>query len=700
MMPAQFDADQTPVWHSAPATDADLEQVAPGVGIERYRLECVLGEGTYGRVHLARQDILGRKVAVKILHRRHGSSKNEIRAFANEALILANLNHPGIVPVYDAGWTDDGFFFIVSRFVEGGDLSAFLARGRHAPEQSAQIVMAIADALDYAHSRGLVHRDIKPANVLIDPPARPLLTDFGVALRDKDFGRGPGLVGTPAYMSPEQARGEGNRVDGRSDIFSLGVVFYELLTGMRPFGGKSQQELLSQVIRAEVQPPRELDANIPEVLGQICLRAMARRPGDRYSTAAEMASELRETLRGFSTDHIFGGTSVTGGWPVDSPFLPSTRGTHQTSTIRDQAPADSSELTIFPRGIHPYEAQDAGFFPLLLPGPRGNRGLPECIEFWRSRIEGQRGEDCFRVGVLFGPAGCGKTSLIRAGLLPVLSERISVVHIEATAQGTEAALLELLPKRSDHSSEGIGLATALIAARRGLTLAPGKKLLVVIDQFERWLRNGHAGEDDGLLAALRQCDGEHVQAMVVVRDDSWSGASRFMRDLGDRLVEGGNAAAVDPFDRTHARKILAAHGRAYGKLPERHVPLSEDQEKFLDGAISVLAQDRQILPAQLSIFAETVKDREWSLQTLETVWRLRDAPMAFVSSVTPPSGQVQFVNVNTATERELITLPGVGVAIARRIIGGRPYRDVDELLNIKGIREKNLAAIRSLVKVE
>lgn len=123
MMPAQFDADQTPVWHSAPATDGDLEQVAPGVGIARYRLESVLGEGTYGRVHLARQDVLGRKVAVKILHRRHRSSKHEIRAFANEALILANLNHPGIVPVYDAGWTDDGFFYIVSRFVEGGDLS-------------------------------------------------------------------------------------------------------------------------------------------------------------------------------------------------------------------------------------------------------------------------------------------------------------------------------------------------------------------------------------------------------------------------------------------------------------------------------------------------------------------------------------------------------------------------------------------------
>ena len=124
MNPIQLDADRTPIWHSVPASAGELEHLDPGVGIGRYRLERVLGEGTYGRVHLAKQDVLGRRVAVKILHRRHGSKKQEIQAFLNEALILADLNHPGIVPVYDAGWTDDGFFYIVSRFIEGGDLSA------------------------------------------------------------------------------------------------------------------------------------------------------------------------------------------------------------------------------------------------------------------------------------------------------------------------------------------------------------------------------------------------------------------------------------------------------------------------------------------------------------------------------------------------------------------------------------------------
>jgi serine/threonine protein kinase len=194
---AKPDYDRTPVWQSVAPTAVEPKNLGLGHVVGRYRLEKVLGEGSYGRVHLAKQDVLGRKVAVKILHRRHGSKKQEIQAFLNEALILADLNHPGIVPVYDAGW-DDGHFFIVSRFVEGGDLGSLLMRGRPVPEECARIVIAIAEALHYAHSRGLVHRDIKPANILIDPPKKPLLTDFGVALRDKDFGRGTKLVGTPA----------------------------------------------------------------------------------------------------------------------------------------------------------------------------------------------------------------------------------------------------------------------------------------------------------------------------------------------------------------------------------------------------------------------------------------------------------------------------------------------------------------------
>ena len=584
----------------------------PQVGTELagYRIESQLGLGGMSVVYLAEDLRLKRKVALKLLAAGLAGDKSFRERFLRESELAASIDHPNIVPIYEAGTTDE-LLFIAMRYVEGSDLKERLGRGRLDPGDAAGILAQVASALDAAHARGLVHRDVKPSNVLLDAHARPdgsdhaYLADFGLTKRVSEktgVGEDGHLMGTIDYVAPEQIAG--GEIDGRADVYSLGCVLYECLVGQPPFRRDSDIAVVFGHLEAEPPAPSAQRPELPAALDAVIASALAKEPEQRYPSCREFAQAALAVAADEASRLLVDVASRAAAGRSDLSEVEAELAGKviDVQVVREQARALAGPVTparvaaegICPfKGLASFEPVDADYF----------YGRERLVAELVARLVGAN-----FLGIV-GPSGSGKSSVLRAGLLPALAGGVlpgSEGWRRLLLRPGERPLEELRRVLVSGATDPLGEALD--------TLPPGERLLLAVDQLEELFTACRSDAERAAFAATlaRAAGDPQGRAIVVValRADFYG---RFAAYPGLADLLGSNQVLVGPMQASELRRAVELPAGRVGLRaePELADALVDDVEgepgalPLLSTALLELWQKRQDNALTLAAYHET-----------------------------------------------------------------------------------------------
>lgn len=543
-----------------------------GQSLGKYQIVAPLGQGGMARVYKGYQSGLDRYVAIKLLHPYLIEQENFVARFEREATLVARLRHPNIVQVYDFETAENGLYYMVMEYIEGPTLRMEL-EGRlksnedgfpFTLEEISQILYPLAQAIDYAHSRGMIHRDLKPGNVIFTPEGHALLADFGLSYLMSEATRQTqegAITGTPAYMSPEQCRGE--VVDGRSDIYALSVILYELLTGHAPFRNDTP---LGVVLQHLTDPFPLLNSHIPPAVQEIIAKASRKTPANRYQTAVEFAQAFNQAI---------GITAESAARPIHLTTTPDSQNEIQPdTTTRRSSPADSTPHLNPYRGLYAFREEDAPFF--------------FGRELFTERLVRTVQEQAM-VAVV-GPSGSGKSSVVFAGMIPRLKETGDwlIIRSRPGSEPFQALATALIPHLEPETSETGQLLEAkkLAAALEGTQLplydvikrilaknSHARRLLLIADQFEELFTLCQDTQDQRnyptmLFEAIKagQADGSQAFSLALTLRADFVGQALGHRPFADALQD--HDIKLGPMTREELGKAIENPAKMQGVIFE------------------------------------------------------------------------------------------------------------------------------------